>query len=81
MIDHDTAADRAADALSCDDVELVAFDHGWLVRRPTPHGRRGAPTIVVERATGAVLAFPSGVSEGRVTSDYERVRARAVPLS
>lgn len=80
MIDHDTAADLAGRVLSRGDLELTAFQHGWLVQPSGDRGRRGAPTIVVEHATGAVLAFPSGVPRRRVTDDYEQVRVRAVPL-
>jgi hypothetical protein len=53
--------------------ELVEFDAGWLIREKAASGGRGAATRVIERDTGRVMRFPSGVPPVRIRNDYQSV--------
>lgn len=59
--------------------ELQEFDQGWLVRvrpRPGEENNRGAAARVVERGSGRVMRFPSGVPTRRILTDYPKVVRR-----
>lgn len=42
--------------------------------RPFPEDYRGAAVLVVERASGALLSFPSSVLPRRLAQSFEEVR-------
>lgn len=77
MIDVDEAHAKVRAHLGSDDVELEEFPEGWRVVRPIPEGIIGTPTLAVERASGALLRFSSGLPPRRITQDFEEVRSEA----
>ena len=50
---------------------LVEFSEGWLISDPSRNP--GAPTKVIERSSGRVLAFPSYVPPRRIMEEYPQV--------
>lgn len=63
--------------LSSDDFELEEFPQGWRVIRSVPRGMMGTPTLVVERATGALLSFASAFPPHRIAERFEQYRPEA----
>jgi hypothetical protein len=55
--------------------DLVEFPEGWLVREASKG--IGAATLVIERASGRVLQFPSAVPPGRIMRDFPKVAGKA----
>lgn len=57
---------------------LVEFGDGWLIRESSVHGTdmRGGAARVIERGSGQVVRFPSGVPSRRILHDYKNVRTR-----
>jgi hypothetical protein len=53
---------------------LEEFDAGWLVREAgiSEESVWGGSLVVVERATGRVLSFPSSISPTRIKTDATR---------
>jgi hypothetical protein len=79
-------AERIADEIlesRPEDVEqgwtLEEFGAGWLVVRNAVSGRRGAASLVVERATGRVMRFPSYIPPTRILEEYDQVAADGRP--
>ena len=54
--------------------ELKEFDAGWLVSEHAGAGRRGGATRVIERDTGLVMRFPSGIPPTLILEEYAQVR-------
>lgn len=79
MITHVQAEDIARTVIGAEPEdetqgwELVEFDAGWQIQEKAAAGTRGAATRVIERATGRILSFPSGVPPIRIRNDYESV--------
>ena len=81
MIDEKTAREVAARYLGSDEFELREFDHGWRIARPHLAGRtRGGGAMVVERATGKLLLFASGIPPRVIHQNFAEIRPRAVEL-
>jgi hypothetical protein len=55
---------------------LMEFPAGWLVRQQYPprRGRRGA-ALVIERATGSLVRFPSVLAPVAIIEEYPNVRS------
>lgn len=54
--------------------ELTEFDAGWLISENAGVGRRGGATRVIERGTGVVMRFPSGIPPTLILEEYAQVR-------
>lgn len=80
MIDADDARETVRACLGLDAFELEELAEGWLVVVPDDTGRIGAASLVAERATGALLAFPSSVPPSRLFHEFAELRAIAVPV-
>jgi hypothetical protein len=54
---------------------LTEFAQGWLVSQIRPQGERirGGSTYVVERDSGRVVVFGSGVSPDNIANRYQEV--------
>ena len=63
--------------LRSDEFELEEFPEGWRVVRPIPEGTIGTSNLAVERASGALLEFSSGLPPRRIIDDFEEVRSEA----
>jgi hypothetical protein len=63
--------------LGSDDFELSEFPQGWRVIRPLPERMFGTTTLAVERATGDLLSFASGIPPNRVEEAFDDVRPHA----
>jgi hypothetical protein len=59
--------------------ELKEFDAGWLISENAGVGRRGGATRVIERDTGPVMRFPSGIPPTLITEEYAQVREDGHP--
>ena len=59
--------------------ELKEFDAGWLIREHAGTGRRGGATRVIERDTGLVMRFPSGIPPTLILEEYGQVRGDGHP--
>jgi hypothetical protein len=59
--------------------ELKEFDAGWLISEHAGAGRRGGATRVIERDTGQVMRFPSGIPPTLILEEYAQVRGDAHP--
>jgi hypothetical protein len=59
--------------------ELVEFDAGWLIRESSASDAslRGGALRVVERESGRVMRFPSGVPPQRIVAEYAEVVERS----
>lgn len=85
MISRDQAERIADEILGSrpEDVEqgwdLEEFGAGWLIVRNAANGRRGAASLVVERATGRVMRFPSYIPPTRILEEYDQVVANGHP--
>lgn len=77
MTDEAEARARVQAHLGSDDFELREFTEGWRVVRRLPESYRGAATFAVERSTGALLEFASGIPPLRVEEAFEDVRSDA----
>lgn len=77
MTDIDEARAKVRAHLGSDDFELEEFPEGWRVIWPLPEPRRGAATLVVERATGALLSFASAFPPQRLTRNFSDMRSEA----
>jgi hypothetical protein len=83
MIDEVEAAKRIESFLKCpsNDADrpwtMEPFTEGWLIRQGPLEGFYGQPSYVVERATGRIVSFPSGVPRRRIREEYEKVLPRA----
>jgi hypothetical protein len=56
-------------------LQVVAFDHGWLIILASDKGTlRGAPRYTVDRADGAVRAYPSNLPTLRIIEDYSEIK-------
>jgi hypothetical protein len=77
MIDIDEARAKVSAYLKSDDFELREFPQGWRVIRPIPEGMMGTATLAVERSSGNLLSFASGVPPRRVSEAFEQVRRHA----
>lgn len=78
MTDIDEARTKVRAHLGSDDFELEEFPQGWRVIRPIPKGMMGTPTLAVERSSGNLLSFASGVPPSRVSEGFEQVRGTPV---
>ena len=80
MIDREQAEAIAADVCGgpAEDAErgweLREFDAGWLIGEPAGASRRGGATRVIERDTGVVMRFPSGIPPTLIMEEYAQVR-------
>ena len=77
MIDVDEARAKVRTHIGSDDFELEEFPEGWRVIQPIPEGIIGTSTLAVERTSGALLEFSSGLPPRRITQDFEEVRSEA----
>lgn len=82
MMDEMEARKRIEAFLKCpsDDANrpwtMEAFAEGWLVRQGPFEGFYGQSSYVVERATGRIISFPSGVPPRRIREEYQKVLSR-----
>jgi hypothetical protein len=85
MISRDQAERIANEILGArpEDVEqgwtLKEFGAGWLIERNAVVGRRGGASIVIERADGRVMQFPSYIPPTRILEEYDQVVATGRP--
>lgn len=77
MTNVDDARAKVRSYLGSDDFELHEFPEGWRVIRPIPEGIIGTSTLAIERASGDLLEFSSGVPPERVSEEFAEVRRRA----
>lgn len=72
---------RAGDADANAPWRLVSFDQGWLIL-VSYHGKEqtGGRLHVIERASGHIRVFPSGISPRRITQEYSSVSHRGKVL-
>jgi hypothetical protein len=59
--------------------ELREFDAGWLISERAGGGRRGGAARVIERDTGLVMRFPSGIPPTLIMEEYAQVREDGHP--
>jgi hypothetical protein len=76
-IDTKEARARVQTYLTSDDFELEEFPEGWRVLRPIPEGMMGTPTLVIERDTGFLLRFASGIPPHRLAKRFHELREHA----
>jgi hypothetical protein len=77
MAEIDDARAKVRAYLESDDVELEEFPQGWRVIEPLPDDLMGAGTLVVEQASGHLLAFSSAFPPNRVIENFDQVRPEA----
>jgi hypothetical protein len=76
MIDEPDAMRRAEEFFGCpsDDPEhpwsLASFAQGWLLRRTPKPSVRGDASYVIERETGRIVGFGSGMPPHRLLEEY-----------
>jgi hypothetical protein len=59
--------------------DLREFPEGWLIIEKRDETLMGAPSYVIERATGRVTSFPSYVPPDCILEEYDQVVADGLP--